>query len=55
VNLTLRIRRQQSANAPGRFANYQVKDAIPDMSFVEMLDALNDFSGSAIIDQRLDR
>src|SRR6202171_252021 len=42
MNLTLRIWRQQSANAPGRFATYQVKDVTPDMSFLEMLDALNE-------------
>jgi succinate dehydrogenase / fumarate reductase, iron-sulfur subunit len=42
MNLTLRIWRQQSANAPGRFAVYQVKDVTPDMSFLEMLDALNE-------------
>ena len=42
MNLTLRIWRQQSANAAGRFVAYQVKDVTPDMSFLEMLDALNE-------------
>jgi succinate dehydrogenase / fumarate reductase, iron-sulfur subunit len=42
MNLTLRIWRQQSANVRGRFAVYQVKDVTPDMSFLEMLDALNE-------------
>src|SRR5262249_55492735 len=42
MNLTLRIWRQKSANAPGSFVSYQVKDVTPDMSFLEMLDALNE-------------
>src|SRR5271155_1834325 len=42
MNLTLRVWRQQSANAPGRFDAYQVKDVTPDMSFLEMLDSLNE-------------
>jgi len=42
MNLTLRIWRQQSAIAAGRFITYQVKDVTPDMSFLEMLDALNE-------------
>jgi succinate dehydrogenase / fumarate reductase iron-sulfur subunit len=42
MNLTLRIWRQQKASAPGRFINYQVKGVTPDMSFLEMLDALNE-------------
>jgi succinate dehydrogenase / fumarate reductase iron-sulfur subunit len=42
MNLTLRVWRQQSANAPGSFASYEVHDVTPDMSFLEMLDALNE-------------
>jgi succinate dehydrogenase / fumarate reductase, iron-sulfur subunit len=42
MHLTLRIWRQQSANAPGKFVSYQVQDVTPDMSFLEMLDALNE-------------
>jgi succinate dehydrogenase / fumarate reductase iron-sulfur subunit len=42
MNLTLRIWRKQSANATGNFVTYQVNDAKPDMSFLEMLDALNE-------------
>ena len=42
MNLKLRIWRQQSANAPGSFVTYQVNDVTPDMSFLEMLDALNE-------------
>jgi succinate dehydrogenase / fumarate reductase, iron-sulfur subunit len=42
MNLTLRVWRQQSANAEGSFVSYQAKDVTPDMSFLEMLDALNE-------------
>lgn len=42
MNLTLRIWRQHSANEAGEFVSYQVKDVTPDMSFLEMLDALNE-------------
>src|SRR5246500_1769829 len=42
MNLTLRVWRQQSANASGSFASYEVRDVTPDMSFLEMLDALNE-------------
>ena len=42
MNLKLRIWRQQSASATGSFITYQVNDVTPDMSFLEMLDALNE-------------
>jgi succinate dehydrogenase / fumarate reductase, iron-sulfur subunit len=42
MNLKLRIWRQQSANASGSFVTYQVSDITPDMSFLEMLDVLNE-------------
>jgi len=42
MNLTLRIWRQQSTNARGSFVNYRVNDVTPDISFLEMLDALNE-------------
>jgi succinate dehydrogenase / fumarate reductase iron-sulfur subunit len=42
MNLTLRIWRQQNASAPGKFVTYHVNDVTPDMSFLEMLDALNE-------------
>ena len=42
MNFTLRIWRQQNANAAGKFVNYQIKDITPEMSFLEMLDALNE-------------
>jgi len=42
MNLTLRIWRQLSANTPGSFVSYQVNEVTPEMSFLEMLDALNE-------------
>lgn len=42
MNLTLRIWRQKNASSPGKFVEYQAKDVIPDMSFLEMLDVLNE-------------
>ena len=42
MNFTLRVWRQQNATAPGKFVTYQVKKVTPDMSFLEMLDALNE-------------
>ena len=42
MNFTVRIWRQQNAKAEGKFVTYQVKDVTPDMSFLEMLDVLNE-------------
>jgi len=42
VNLTLRIWRQPSADADGKMVTYQVTDVSGDMSFLEMLDILNE-------------
>jgi len=42
VNLTLSIWRQAGPTAPGRMVTYQVADISPDMSFLEMLDVLNE-------------
>jgi succinate dehydrogenase / fumarate reductase, iron-sulfur subunit len=42
MNLTLRVWRQQAVNAPGRLVNYDAKDISPDMSFLEMLDVVNE-------------
>src|SRR6476469_2478135 len=42
MKFTLKIWRQQNASAPGKFVNYQIKDVTPEMSFLEMLDALNE-------------
>ncbi|MGH7507895.1 MAG: succinate dehydrogenase/fumarate reductase iron-sulfur subunit [Gemmatimonadales bacterium] len=42
MNLTLRIWRQPAANASGRMVEYDVPGISPDMSFLEMLDVLNE-------------
>src|ERR1700719_159459 len=42
MNLTLKIWRQKDTNTAGQFVTYQVKDVAPDMSFLEMLDVLNE-------------
>jgi succinate dehydrogenase / fumarate reductase iron-sulfur subunit len=42
VNLTLKIWRQPDAASEGRLHTYQIADVSPDMSFLEMLDVLNE-------------
>ncbi|MEJ7650083.1 MAG: succinate dehydrogenase/fumarate reductase iron-sulfur subunit [Nakamurella sp.] len=42
MNLTLRIWRQPSPRVKGSFHTYQVSDISEDMSFLEMLDVLNE-------------
>ena len=42
MKLTLRIWRQANAAATGRLVTYALADLSPDMSFLEMLDVLND-------------
>jgi len=42
MNLTLKIWRQQDTKAAGKFVTYQVQGVTPDMSFLEMLDLLNE-------------
>lgn len=42
MSLTLRIWRQAGPDQPGRMVSYQVTDVDPDMSFLEMLDVLNE-------------
>ncbi len=41
MNLTLKIWRQKNAQATGKLMTYQLNDISPDMSFLEMLDVLN--------------
>ncbi len=41
MRLTLRIWRQKDRNSKGRLVTYEMNDATPDMSFLEMLDLLN--------------
>src|SRR4051812_33060185 len=42
MNLTLKVWRQGSAHAKGGFLTYQARDVSPDMSFLEMLDVMNE-------------
>jgi succinate dehydrogenase / fumarate reductase, iron-sulfur subunit len=42
VKLVLQVWRQKSREATGAFARYQVADASPDMSFLELLDVINE-------------
>jgi succinate dehydrogenase / fumarate reductase iron-sulfur subunit len=42
MNLTLNVWRQPSADAPGRMERYSARDISPDMSFLEMLDVVNE-------------
>ena len=42
MNVTLKIWRQDSPRDAGRLVTYEVPDISPDMSFLEMLDVLND-------------
>jgi len=42
LNLTLRVWRQAGAKAPGKFVEYQAKGISTDMSFLEMLDTVNE-------------
>ncbi len=42
MNLTLKIWRQKHSQLPGHFETYEAKDVLADMSFVEMLDVVNE-------------
>ena len=42
MNFTFRVWRQKNAGEPGRMVQYQATDIIPDMSFLEMLDVVNE-------------
>src|ERR1043165_1517649 len=42
MNLTLHIWRQKNASDKGGMVRYDAKDIIPDMSFLEMLDVVNE-------------
>jgi succinate dehydrogenase / fumarate reductase iron-sulfur subunit len=41
-SVTLRVWRQAGPTAPGRFVDYPAADVNPDMSFLELLDVVND-------------
>jgi succinate dehydrogenase / fumarate reductase iron-sulfur subunit len=42
MNLVLKVWRQKNGAAAGDFATYDAKDVSPDMSFLEMLDVVNE-------------
>jgi succinate dehydrogenase / fumarate reductase iron-sulfur subunit len=42
MNLTLHVWRQPSRSAPGKMERYEAKNISPDMSFLEMLDVVNE-------------
>src|SRR5262245_56689788 len=42
MNLTLKVWRQKDGKSPGRFETYEAKDVLADMSFLEMLDVVNE-------------
>ena len=42
MNLTLHVWRQAAPNTPGRMVEYAAPDISPDMSFLEMLDVVNE-------------
>jgi succinate dehydrogenase / fumarate reductase, iron-sulfur subunit len=42
MNLTLHVWRQTGPDAPGKMVVYQARDIKPDMSFLEMLDVVNE-------------
>src|ERR671919_2690777 len=42
MNLTLHVWRQKRAHEKGRFVQYEARDISPDMSFLEMLDVVNE-------------
>lgn len=42
MNLKLKVWRQKNANTPGKMVDYDAKGISPDMSFLEMLDVVNE-------------
>jgi succinate dehydrogenase / fumarate reductase iron-sulfur subunit len=42
MNIKLRVWRQKNPQTPGYFAEYEAKDINPNMSFLEMLDVVNE-------------
>jgi succinate dehydrogenase / fumarate reductase, iron-sulfur subunit len=42
MRIHLRVWRQPRPNAPGRLVNYTAENVLPDMSFLEMLDVVNE-------------
>ena len=50
MKLYLKIWRQSNADSDGNFQNYEIEDITPDMSFLEMMDVLNE----KLINEELD-
>jgi succinate dehydrogenase / fumarate reductase iron-sulfur subunit len=50
MKLYLKIWRQSNADSNGNFQNYEIEDITPDMSFLEMMDVLNE----KLINEELD-
>ena len=46
-SVTIRVWRQNGPDEPGEMVPYKVNDISPDMSFLEMLDVLNEEIGRA--------
>src|ERR1700679_321313 len=42
MNLTLKVWRKKDAQSPGQLVTYEAKDVLADMSFLEMLDVVNE-------------
>ena len=42
INITLKVWRQKNAQTPGNFESYPVKNVSTEMSFLEMIDVLNE-------------
>ena len=42
MNLTLKVWRQSNKNVKGKFETYTAKDISSEMSFLEMLDVVNE-------------
>ena len=42
MSLTLHVWRQKNASEPGRMVRYEARNVNPDMSFLEMLDVVNE-------------
>src|ERR1041385_1232071 len=42
MNLTLKVWRQKNARSPGALETYEAKNVLEDMSFLEMLDVVNE-------------
>ncbi|PWU20118.1 MAG: succinate dehydrogenase [Verrucomicrobia bacterium] len=42
MNFTLKVWRQKNSSSPGGFETYEARNILPDMSFLEMLDVVNE-------------